>query len=266
MEIYIPDNIKKYTAGKPYSADNIGLSASCVLIFDDMVLKIENYTDKSDETVVMLKWLENKIPAPKVICYEICNGKSYTLMSRIKGKMACDEYYMEQSDKMVSLLAEGLKTLWDIDIRDCPRTLPVDYDLTIAEKYVNDNLVDEQDFDYSLLNKLGLKNAREILLWLKKHIPPMEPVLSHGDYCLPNILLENDAVSGYIDLGDCAVSDKWKDISMCYISLKNNFSGYFGGKVYPEFNPHVLFEKLNIEPDWDKLNYWMLLNELFKLK
>ena len=266
MEVFIPDKIKKYISDKPYYTDNIGLSDSCVLIFDNMVLKIEEHTDKSYETVRMMQWLENKIPSPKIICCEIHNDKLYTLMSRINGKMACDEYYMEQSDKMVGLLAEGLKALWNIDISDCPRTLPVDYDLNIAQQFVSEKKVDEKKLDLALLKKFGLKKPEEILAWLKTHIPDTEPVLSHGDYCLPNILLENDCISGYIDLGDCAVSDKWKDISMCYISLKNNFSGCFGGRIYPDFNPCILFEKLDIKPDRDKLNYWLLLNELFKLK
>ena len=47
---------------------------------------------------------------------------------------------------------------------------------------------------------------------------------------------------------------------------KNNFSGFFGGKIDPDFNADILFDKLGITPDWDKLNYYFLLNELFKTK
>lgn len=266
MDIFIPAKINKFTADKPYFADNIGLSASTVVVFDDMVLKIENHTTEIDKTVDMLHWLSDKISVPKVICYEVYNNKSYTLMTRLKGKMACDKFYMEQSDAMVNIIADGLKYLWNTDITDCPREITFKDDLKNARFFVENNMVDETAVDYSLLAEHGIGNIQQLLIWLENNIPDYEPVLSHGDYCLPNILIENGYISGYIDLGECAVSDKWKDIALCYISLKNNFSGFFGGKIYPDFKPEILFEKLGIKPDWNKLNYWFLLNELFKLK
>ena len=64
-------------------------------------------------------------------------------------------------------------------------------------------------------------------------------------------------------MGKTGVGDKWNDIALCYRSLKHNFDGTYGGKVYKDFNPDMLFEKLGIEPDWDKLNYYILLDELF---
>lgn len=65
------------------------------------------------------------------------------------------------------------------------------------------------------------------------------------------------------DLGDTGIADKWRDISLCYRSLKHNFDGTFGGKVYPDFDPDMLFDALGIEPNWEKLNYYILLDELF---
>ena len=88
-------------------------------------------------------------------------------------------------------------------------------------------------------------------------------MLSHGDFCLPNIFLKDGKVSGFIDCGDTAIGYKWKDIALCYRSLKHNFDGTFGGKVYPDFNPDLLFDALGIEPDWDKIRYCILLDELF---
>ena len=61
---------------------------------------------------------------------------------------------------------------------------------------------------------------------------------------MPNILINNNEISGFIDLGDAGVGDKWRDITLCYRSLKHNFDGTYGGKVYPNFNPNLLFEYL----------------------
>lgn len=266
MDIFIPDNIKRLVADKPFCDDNIGMSQSSVYLFDDMVLKIENHTEQNDITIDMINWMSDKLPVPKVICYEIENGKSYTLMSRIKGRMTCDKQLMEQADTTVSLLADGLKMLWSADISDCPRKLTVKDDLKTAQYYLQNDMVDIDAVDFELLNNNGFDSLPQLFDWLCSNIPQSEYVLSHGDYCMPNVLVEENKISGFIDLGECAVSDKWKDISMCYISLKNNYSGCFGGKVYKDFNPDILFEKLGIEIDADKLKYYILLNELFKTK
>ena len=81
--------------------------------------------------------------------------------------------------------------------------------------------------------------------------------------CLPNVFLQQDKISGFIDLGRCGIADRYQDIALCYRSLVNNYQGAYGGKVYPTFYPERLFEKLGIEPDWEKVRYYILLDELF---
>ena len=88
-----------------------------------------------------------------------------------------------------------------------------------------------------------------------------EPVLSHGDFCLPNIFIDHGKIGGFIDLGDTGVGDKWQDIALCYRSLKYNAAGYYGGKVYPDVRPEMLFDALGITPDWEKIRYYILLDE-----
>ena len=107
------------------------------------------------------------------------------------------------------------------------------------------------------------KDAEELLSWLKENKPSYEPVLSHGDFCLPNVFIKDGKLSGLIDLGNTGTGDKWMDIALGYRSLKHNFDGTYGGKVYEGFRPEVLFEKLGIEPDMEKIRYYILLDELF---
>ena len=70
-------------------------------------------------------------------------------------------------------------------------------------------------------------------------------------------------MAGFIDLGDCGIGDKWRDIALLYRSLKHNFDGTYGGKDYPDFHPDRLFDAMGIEPDREKLDYYILLDELF---
>lgn len=262
--LLIPDNIKKLIAEKKYTIDDMGKSGSSILIFDDCVLKILNSRLHNEESSVkVLNWLKGKLPVPEVLSFEKNGDYQYLLMTRIPGVMSCSEYYMEHPDELLPLLAQALKMLWATDISDCPKKRDFDTELRAARYRVENNLVDIDDAEPDIFGPNGFENPAALLKWLEENKPACEPVLSHGDFCLPNVLLKDGKVSGFIDCGDTAIGDKWKDIALCYRSLKHNFDGTFGGKVYPDFNPDLLFEALGIEPDWDKIRYWILLDELF---
>ena len=262
-QIQVPSKIQALIENKTYRVDNIGQSGNQVLIFEDMVLKIEDSTTAMTEQVQMMQWLDGRIPVPQVLAYEEVDGKSYLLMSKIGGKMSCDTYYLEHPHILLEALANGLKMLWQVDISECPRTRDLDVALKEARMQVENNLVDLDNVEPTTFGEGGFESPRHLLEWLENNRPSYAPVLSHGDYCLPNVFLKDDKVNGFIDLGKTGVGDKWNDIALCYRSLKHNFDGTYGGKVYHDFNPDMLFEKLGIEPDWDKINYYILLDELF---
>ena len=66
-----PPEFAKYTAGKDFTLDRTGLSGSTVAIFDDFVLKSEPVSGESENNLAMLRWLEGKVPAPRVLQTEI---------------------------------------------------------------------------------------------------------------------------------------------------------------------------------------------------
>lgn len=77
------------------------------------------------------------------------------------------------------------------------------------------------------------------------------------------MFFEAGRLTGFIDLGDCGVSDKWRDIALCHWSLRHNFSGKYAACPVEDFDPDLLFEKLGLSPNWEKLRYYVLLDELF---
>lgn len=262
-QLHVPSKIKSFIDKKPFTVDDIGMSGNQVLIFEEMVLKIEDSSNAMQKQVEMMQWLEGKIPVPQVLAYEVENEKSYLLMSRMGGEMSCDTYYLEHPQILLEALACGLKMLWEVDVRDCPCTRDLDVVLQEARMQVENHLVDLENVEPETFGEGGFENPEHLLEWLENHRPSFEPVLSHGDFCLPNIFLENGQIAGFIDLGKTGVGDKWNDIALCYRSLKHNFDGTYGGEVYEDFNPDMLFEKLGIEPDWEKIKYYLLLDELF---
>lgn len=263
IDIQFPEAIKKLIDGKEFTTDEIGMSGNQVLIFEDMVLKIEDDLAEAQGQVLMMRWLQGKIPVPQILAYQVSEGKSYLLMEKMQGKMSCDREYLENHKVLLEALSEGLKMLWNVDITECPHRCDLDKMLTKARMRVEKGMVDVEAVEPTTFGEGGFADPEDLLNWLEENRPIEEVVLSHGDYCLPNIFLENGRIKGFIDLGRTGVADKWCDIALCYRSLKHNFDGTYGGKVYPDFNPDMLFDALGIEPDWEKLKYYTLLDELF---
>ena len=167
----IPNSIKKIIEGKKYNIDNIGMSSSKVIIFDEYVLKIEKYNKNIVETVNVMKWLNGKISVPKVVCHEEKNGYSYLLMSRIKGRMSCDKYFLENPDELLKLLANALKMLWKIDVSTCPRVRDLQTEIMDAKFRVENNLVDLENVEPETFGENGFETPHELLKWLEENIP-----------------------------------------------------------------------------------------------
>ncbi len=261
--IYMPSSIQKIIENEQYDVDNIGMSDSSVYLFADKALKIQNADDEADNEHLMMKWLSGKLLVPEILAFEKNNGRSYLLMSRMSGVMACDDYYMDNFDLLIDLLAKAIHMFWEVDISDCPSKMNLDKKLEMAKYNVEHDFVDMENVQPDTFGKEGFKNPQELLEWLIQNRPEEDIVLSHGDFCLPNIFFLENNVSGFIDLGKTCVADRYQDIALCYRSINNNFNGSYGGRIHKNMNTDKFFSKLGIEPDWKKIKYYILLDELF---
>lgn len=259
----LPEKILDYIDGKPFETDITGMSDSSVLIFDDSVLKIQRISASTKNEQIMMDWLKNKISVPKIISHMEENGIDYLLMSKIPGKMSCDEEFMLKPELLISVLANTIKSLWNIEISDCPIKNDLSTALRMAENRVEHGLVDVDDAEPETFGKNGFKNPEELLCWLYDNRPKEDFVLSHGDLSLPNIFIDDDKFSGFVDIGRMGISDRYQDIAICFRSLHHNFSGIYNGKTYGGYDENMFFDALGIEPDYDKIKYYILLDELF---
>jgi len=259
---HLPAAIQKAIDGKPYTRNTTGLSGAGVLVFDQMVLKVAPDDPTSRRETQMMSWLQDKLPVPKVVHSCVENRTRFLLMSRLPGLMSCDEHYMTRPDVLTRLLAEGLKALWQVDVHHCPCRFSLDDRLLLAEDNVRHGRCEVELVEPDTYGPGSFKDPEDLLCWLKNHRPPEDLVLSHGDFCLPNLFLQDDRVSGYLDLGFCAVADRYQDIALCYRSLLHNADGTYGA-TFPNIYPDRLFDALGISPDWEKVRYYRLLDELF---
>ena len=258
----LPEEIKDLIGNESFCYDNVGMSDSTVIIFRDKILKIQTLSEESEHEYQIMKWLQDKLPVPKVLAYEKDEGKNYLLITKLPGEMSCTDLHKKNPGQLVNLLAEALKMLWKVDISDFPYVHGLEEKLQMVKNNVQNNLVDMDNLEPETFGENGFESPEHLLNWLMSNKPEEEPVFSHGDFCLPNIFLSGDKISGYIDLGRAGTADKWQDITLCYRSLLHNFKGKYSGKEYQGFRADGLFEKLGIVPDWEKIRYYMLLDEL----
>lgn len=263
--MFLPEKIRGL-CGREYETDDVGMSGASILLFEDKVLKVQEYDAEARNEYEMLQYLQGRLPVPVIYAHEAAEGKSYLLMSKCRGNMACARGYMEAPAALCRMLADGLKKLWSTDISDCPSDQRLSRKLVRAEYNIENGLVDLDNVEPDTFGEKGFRSPADLLQWLYDNKPEEEPVLSHGDYCLPNVFGIGGEVTGYIDLGRTGIADKWCDIALCHRSLSHNFSGKYrcgGDSACPDYDEALLFRELGIEPDWEKIRYYILLDELF---
>ncbi len=263
--IYIPQRIKEIIGDQEYSQDEVGMSESTVLMFPEYVLKIQKRTPETENERNMVAWLGDRLPLPQIPIYYVEDETAYTLMSRVPGKMLCEEAFMRSPESLIRAVAEGLRLLWSVDVSDCPyRVSRLDERLKAARENVESGMVDLENVEPETFGPNGFSNPEELLTWLEQNRPQEDIVLTHGDFCLPNIFADRDHISGFIDLGKMGPADRWQDLAIVLRSLDHNAAGVFNdGNPYFRFEPRMLLTQLGMEMDEEKNRYYRLLDELF---
>ena len=260
----MPERIKKQIEGKAWCGDDVGMSKSEVVLFEDMVLKVEEDGRSPRNECALLKWLDGKLPVPRVIEAELQDGYSYLLMSKLRGEMAYSDVSLKDIDATVMALAHGLKMLWAVDMSGCPCSNVVDEKLAQARHRIAHGQVDMDDFEPETFGPGGFEDVHALYDYLEQNRPTEELVFSHGDYCLPNVFVKDGEAVGFIDWGTGGIADRWQDIALCVRSLRHNMVACAGyGEADYLRHVKMLFEAIGMEPDEDKIRYYILLDELF---
>ncbi len=251
----LPKIIQEHVKDMISIKDTIGCSSASIYHYtkydQDYYLKIEKINNEFEHEQIIMQWLQEKLPVPKIIAQTKENGYDYLLMTKAKGEMSCSEHFLNKPEELVTLLAKGIKMLQEVNISDCPFECTLKKKLITAKERIELGQIDTSDWE----RDTPFNTPEELYEYLANNQHKEEMVFSHGDYCLPNIFLSDDKVSGFIDLGRSGIGDKWQDIALCVRSIKHNLKD--------DHYIDLFFEHLGIDANHDKVKYYILLDELF---
>lgn len=199
--------IKKYSASKNAETFYIEKEGGYFLkIADQNLLQKE-----AKKTKILYKYgLSAK---PEIY---VSNQKDYLITRKIVGESGISKTYLQDPTKLVKIYATTLRKFHSIKINEIKENTvepliekvilnPNSNGYTYLLKEININLIDE---------------AIEEIERLRNKVK--YDVLVHGDYCLPNIILDNWNVTGIIDVGETGIGDRHFDIFWALWSLNYN--------------------------------------------
>ena len=259
----LPEKLAAFLEGFCFEAEKIGMSGAqvyrCTKGDTVYYLKIERICRESTTERDMLLWMQGKVPVPRVEQVLRQDGLQYLLTSCLPGRMACDKAFLKDPVGVAGLLAKGMQMLWQADISDCPVDQMPAAKLAGALENVQQGRVHMSEIEPE---SAAYGSPMGIYEELVRTVPPVErAVLSHGDYCLPNVFFADGQVTGYLDLGRAGVCDIWQDIALCVRSFRYNFRRCT--EAERQAGVDALFEALGLQPDAEKLRFYLLLDELY---
>jgi aminoglycoside phosphotransferase len=203
----------------------------------------------------VLEWLNNKISVPKVLYFEETDENTFLLISEIKGINLADYIKnVKVEEALMCELAKSLKQIHSISLIDCPFQQTLEVKLQNARENIKNGLVDETDFEDENIGK----SAERLFDELIESKPNAEDlVFTHGDFCLPNIIVSNKKVTGFIDWELGGIADRYQDIALLFRSFDFNVGDT--EQFEDLFCDCYGIEKL----DKDKIKFYITLDEFF---
>ncbi len=258
----LPDPVRDRLRG--YSSDGRNLkteSCSEVYLFTHpmptkpgLVLKARDVRlrlqepDLQTETVA-LTWLRDKLPVPECRCFFVEGETQYLLMTYMDGVTGIHPEALEEPKRLVREFARGLREVHALEIASCPLDWRMPRFFSRAEGLIESGALDDQVPEGETRTFLYDKLAD-----VKQSVPEEEDlVMCHGDYCLPNVLFQDGALSGYIDVGYAGVGNRYLDLVAARGSIHRNLGEEWIAPFFHEYGPG--------EPDRDKLCAYQKLHD-----
>jgi aminoglycoside 3'-phosphotransferase-1 len=257
----VPAGLADAVTGYCWSRDRVGESGSAVYRLHgkagapDLYLKqgVDAVVGAIVDEMVRLRWLAAFLPVPAIIRFLCDADTAWLLTTALPGRTA---YQMLRTDPanagpVVDAITEFLRRLHALPIDACPFNSDHRVRLRQARTRLDAGLIDIDDFD---AERQGWSAAQ---LWdaLTRHLPlTPDPVVTHGDFSLDNLLVQDGRVTGCIDVGRAGIADRYQDLAILWHCL---------GEFSPALQDRAWRRYGIAHPDHRKLTFHLLLDECF---
>jgi kanamycin kinase len=208
IEIYPADFHPLLSGGKLFDSS---CSSEAKVIFID---RDSGYFLKSapkgvlEREAAMTRYFHSKGLTADVLAF-VSDKCDWLLTDKIHGDDGTALKYLEQPERLCDTFAEQLALLHAEDYTGCPVPNHTERYFAKAEHNKRNGTYDKSQFPDSW----GYKSEEEAwaVVETRSYLLKTDTLL-HGDYCLPNIILEDWQFSGFIDLDHGGVGDRHVDL------------------------------------------------------
>ena len=154
--------------------------------------------------------------------------RDYLITAPVSGESGIAEKHLAEPARLSKIFGESLRRL-----HDAPPSGAPDYDVTqeLADKAPTAVFWQEHMDDLApFVGKTDIAKAAEEIA-TSRHLLRSDAIL-HGDYCLPNIMLDDWQFSGFIDLGEGGRGDKHYDIAWGLWTVMFNLKSVEYGNIF----------------------------------
>ena len=200
----------------------------------------------------MYAWLSGKVLVPQVKFFIVHNDVEYLCMSKVPGDTLESCIRKWKDEYVVVRYAEVLKHLHGLPLDGNVPHWSLTDRLRVAQVRLQERTIDEDDIDPQFKHL----SLQELFDEMMKLVPgDLDEVCTHGDYCLDNLLVDGDALSGLIDMGRGGRGDRYQDLALAARSVQEAFGEKMLGLFFSSYG-------LN-NPSEEKLRFYTMLDEFF---
>ena len=162
-----------------------------------------------EQEAALTRFFHEKGLAAEVVAYVSDETHDYLLTTRVEGEDCTHAVYLSDPARLCDLLATRLRALHELSADGCPVPDRMEgYFRTAKEHYARG----EYDLSYLPPRLTGL-SADEAYRVLEEGSTALHSdTLLHGDYCLPNVMLDDWRFSGFVDVENGGVGDRHVDL------------------------------------------------------
>jgi len=199
-----------------------------------------------------MRWARTYAPVPEVIDQGTEDSTTWLVTTALPGQDGTHPEQLGRPANLARVLAKGLRRFHDaVPAHRCPFDFRLGTAVEHVRRRLSSGLIDSRRDFHPEFEHLTPAAALELL---ESTLPDSEDlVVCHGDYCPPNILIAGGQATGYVDLGELGVADRWWDLAVATWSMRWNL-----GPGYEE----VFLAEYGAELDPRRQAFYRLLYDL----